>query len=414
MRSWRFFFEPIYLLSAVALIIVAGSLWYSNSLVKELAHKEERLISFWADAYEFIAKHDNLETTFLIDNLILKKLIPVPAIVVDEKSNPVMSNLRISRSLSEVEQKEILRRELKRMRDRNFTPIPIEYLPGSFHFVVYRETDELIQLRYYPLINLLVLAGFIGVVFVNFYIAQRSQQNKVWVGLSKETAHQLGTPISGLIAWVELLRASIRDENDQMIVDELEKDIKHLEIIANRFSKIGSDPDLVPYPISETLDHAVNYVRRRASRTSQVTIEFVNELPSDFKVLLSPTLFEWVIENLVKNAMDALTQRKGGIIHLTAFTRNEYVIIDVEDNGKGIAPRDIKNVFKPGFTTKKRGWGLGLSLSKRIIEIFHRGKIFVKKSEIDKGTTFRIIIPINGKVPGIFDWSLRKIMNQKN
>lgn len=402
MRNWRFFFEPIYILSAVALIIVAGSLWYSNSLVRELAQKEERLVSFWADAYEFIAKNDNLETTFLIDNLILKKLIPVPAIVVDAKGKPIMNNLRISRTLPEAEQNKILQEELIKMKDRNFTPIPIEYLPGNFHFVVYRETDELRRLRYYPYVTLLVLLGFIGVVFVNFYVAQKSQQNKVWVGLSKETAHQLGTPISGLIAWVELLRTNIRDDNDQMIADELEKDIKHLEIIANRFSKIGSDPELTPYPIAETLEHAVAYVRRRASRSGQVTIEFFNELPDGFLTLLSPTLFEWVVENLVKNAMDAMAGRKGGYIYLRAGVKNDQLIIEVEDNGKGVAPGDVKKIFNPGFTTKRRGWGLGLSLSKRIIENFHKGKIFVKKTEIDKGTTFRIILPLKKKRANLF------------
>jgi len=384
-----------YVFTIVAAIIVLASLAYSNRLVGRLAEKEERLVAFWADVYKFIAQNDNPETNFLANNIIIKRpaIITVPAVVVDQKNHPIMNNLSPDSTLSPEAQKKFVEREFQKMRESGYKPIMVEYLPGQKHFVYYRETDELEQLRVYPYITFVLMFIFIFIIFINFNIAQISQQNKVWAGLAKETAHQLGTPISGLIAWVEILRMNAKTEDDQVVIEELEKDIKHLQVIADRFSKIGSEPDLQEYSIQQVIENALSYVESRVSR-KKVQLEFLNSLPAQQRIWLSPTLLEWVLENLLKNAIDALAHKDGAKITVEAFIKSEQVIIDVSDNGKGITRHDLTNIFKPGYTTKKRGWGLGLSLSKRIIERFHKGKIFVKKTEVDKGTTFRIQIPL--------------------
>jgi signal transduction histidine kinase len=394
--------------TTVAVLIVVGSLLYSYRIVTRLAEKEERLVAFWADAYQFIATSDNCEAIFLSNNIIIRKppIIHVPAIITDMQGIPVMNNLYVDAG-SEREMSRLVERELARMRESGFPPIEVEYAPGKRHYVYYRETDELIQLRYYPYITFMLLAVFITIVAVNFNIAQRSRQNKLWAGLARETAHQLGTPLSGLIAWVELLRLKARDEDDHMVVAELEKDIHHLQVIADRFSKIGSEPDLVDHSVSQLLSQAVDYVRRRiSSRKTQIVLH--DDLPPAFMARISPPLFEWVIENLLKNAVDATAHREDGLITIEAHCKNGALIIDVSDNGKGIARHDLGSVFQPGFTTKKRGWGLGLSLSRRIIERFHGGKIFVKRTELNKGTTFRLVIPPAREAPFTPDKYVRK------
>jgi two-component system, sporulation sensor kinase E len=394
--NWLPQWNYLYVFSTIAVVIVGASLWYSNNLVSKLANKEERLVEFWTEAYKFITANDECESIFLTNSIIIKRpyVIHVPAILTDQQGNILMNNIEFDSTVSEGRRKSLLQQELGRMKSSNFKPLVVEYAPGRYHYVYYRETDELIQLRYYPYITFLLLAVFIAIVFTNFSIAQRSQQNKVWAGLAKETAHQLGTPISGLIAWIELLKLKIKDEEDDMIVQELEKDINHLQNIADRFSKVGSEPDLMPYPLSQLLEQSMVYVRSRVSQR-KVTIELEDQLPAGFKTMLSPPLFEWVIENLLKNAIDAVTGKPDGKILIQAQLRNNQIQIDVCDNGKGITRADLRSIFKPGFTTKKRGWGLGLSLSRRIIVRFHRGRIFVRKTEIDKGTTFRILLPLH-------------------
>lgn len=385
----------LYVFSFLSILIVISALLFSNRLVQKLAEKEERLVAFWADSYKFIATNDNAETNFLANNIIIKRpsIIAVPAIVTDKNNHPLMNNLNIDSTASDAKKKVIIQKELEKMINSGYRPISVEYLPGQKHLVYYRETDELIQLRYYPYITFTLMFIFIIIVFVNFNIAQRSEQNKVWAGLAKETAHQLGTPISGLIAWIELLRLNAHTEYDTTVVEELNKDVHHLQVIADRFSKIGSEPELSEHTIAPILEQATKYVANRVS-SKTIHIEFKNKLTPGFKAFISPPLFEWVIENLLKNAIDALVNKKGGEIILYAKSQDGMLIVEVEDNGKGMQRQDISRVFRPGFTTKKRGWGLGLSLSKRIIEKFHNGKIFVKKSELDKGTTFRIQTPI--------------------
>ncbi|MCS6904327.1 MAG: HAMP domain-containing sensor histidine kinase [Bacteroidia bacterium] len=388
-------FPYLGVLFVVAILMITASLWYSNALVQRLAQKEERLVAFWADAYEYIFNNSNAEATFLVSQLILQKppIISVPAIAIDQDGKIAAQNIPMAQNKDSKSQEKILARELRKMQQNAFPPITVELGQGKFLKVYYRETDELIQLRYYPFLNLIMMLFLASILFANFYIAQKNLQNKVWVGLARETAHQLGTPISALIAWIELLHQKASTPEDFMIVNELKKDIQHLETVAHRFSKIGSTPELSPNNLIPILNQSIAYLRNRITRSGNVVINLRNELPADLEVPISPELIQWVIENLLKNAMDALADRPGKI-ELHAFLKKNFVILDVSDTGKGIAPKDIARVFQPGFTTKKRGWGLGLSLCKRVITQYHKGKIYVYKTELEVGTTFRIILPL--------------------
>jgi len=264
--------------------------------------------------------------------------------------------------------------------------VPDELRP--YTLVCYDESTLLKRLSQYPYWQLGVVMIFVVVAVFALLASKRAEQNKVWVGLSKETAHQLGTPISSLMAWVEILKENYPDDE---LIPEMNKDVKRLELIAERFSKIGSLPEPVEASMNEVLAHVVDYMDRRTSKK----VEIVRHLPEqEVIVRMNAQLFEWVIENLCKNAVDAMEGK--GRIDLTLVDEGHRIVIEVSDNGKGIRKKDIKNVFTPGFTTKKRGWGLGLSLAKRIVEEYHKGKIFVKESEVGKGTTFRIELKSNG------------------
>jgi len=253
---------------------------------------------------------------------------------------------------------------------------------SDYQLVCYDESTLLKRLSQYPYWQLGIVMIFVVVALIALLASKRAEQNKVWVGLSKETAHQLGTPISSLMAWVEILKENYPDDD---LIPEMDKDVKRLELIAERFSKIGSLPEPVEASMNEVLAHVVDYMDRRTSKK----VEIVRHLPAqDVIVKMNASLFEWVIENLCKNAVDAMEGK--GRIDLMLTDEGSRVVIEVSDNGKGIRKKDIKNVFTPGFTTKKRGWGLGLSLARRIVEEYHKGRIFVKSSEVGKGTTFRI------------------------
>jgi signal transduction histidine kinase len=391
-------FRLVYLIPVTAFGIVAGALWYSNSLVHELALQEERRVAFFARALNFLAANDNCEATFLFENLIKvndsAQVISVPSIQTDAKGKPISDNLSLPPGLSPEAHRRIVLQELEAMKATNdHPPLRIEFAAGQYNYIYYRESDLVRKLRFYPYITLIIIVLFIGIVFIGFYQAQRSEQNKVWVGLARETAHQLGTPISGLIGWLALLEMKYTGKADQEILGNIRHDIEHLQNIAERFSKIGSEPELQPQPLTPILEKALEYVRTRAGRSGRIKIEMHDKIPPGTLVGLNPLLFEWVIENLLKNALDALPEQTGKII-LRAELRENQVIIEVEDTGKGIAPAHLKKVFAPGFTTKKRGWGLGLSLSRRIVENYHKGKIYVRRSELGKGTTFRIILQV--------------------
>jgi signal transduction histidine kinase len=373
-------------------LIVVGSLWYSNRLVSELAAKEQRLVQFWARTAEHIFNHPEQDNLFLFENVLLisdSSMFYVPAILADSSGKRALThNLNMPMGLSPADSARYVARELEAMRTNAYTPIRV-HLPGDdYQWVYFRESDEVLQLRYFPYFTLIVVGVLLGAVFLSYVLAQRSQTNKVWVGLAKETAHQLGTPLTALIGWQEIIKLNAQRPDELEMAEELGKDIHQLEVITERFSKIGSAPELVPTAIGKSLEKSVNYYRKRASQ--KVSIELSNQLAPGLSLMLSPVLFEWVLENLIKNALDAGAHH----IVVSAEPHGHSAHIEVRDDGKGIPPGKVKHVFKPGFTTKKRGWGLGLSLSRRIIEDYHRGRIDVKHSEVGVGTTFRIQLPI--------------------
>jgi K+-sensing histidine kinase KdpD len=371
-QIWKF------LLLAVAVLIGLSSLWITNKLVKELSIEERKKVELWAEGMRQIARNDNPNQDINFIFQVIKNNETVPVIITDNKDsilfNRNLDSLRINDPT-------YLREKLIQMK-RHCTPIEIEV---SKQFVYYEDSTILKQLIYYPYIQLAVIFLFILVAYLAFSSSRKAEQNQVWVGMAKETAHQLGTPISSLMAWIELL--SLKNVDNE-ILTEVAKDVNRLEIVAERFSKIGSATVLTPVNIFETLNNVINYMQSRTSAKVQFKLNFsqINEL----FVPINIALFEWVLENLFKNAVDAM--EGNGTIEINLFDQMQVLFIDIKDTGKGIQKSKYKTVFQPGYTTKKRGWGLGLSLSKRIIEVYHKGKIFVKSSELNIGTTFRIAL----------------------
>jgi len=269
-------------------------------------------------------------------------------------------------------------------------PVAFQITENTFQYVYYTHSRLYSQLRLYPIIQLFIIAAFLFAAYMFFNTARRSEQNRVWVGMAKETAHQLGTPISSMVAWVDYLKEHTDPESDRSnVIEEMSKDVKRLELIANRFSKVGSTPDLIKRDVCLELNTTIDYIKRRAGK--KVQFDFNSESEELF-ANINPTLFNWVIENLLKNALDAI--EGNGSIEISTGATKQIVWIDISDSGKGIPKGKQGTVFEPGYSTKKRGWGLGLTLAKRIIDSYHSGKIFVKQSSQGKGTTFRIELPI--------------------
>ncbi len=382
---------------SLAATIIVGSLLYSNYLAEELAKKETGSVQLYADALDFVANVDltqpnavDLAYNFINNKLVYVEDNSVPRILVGEENNIASNHIKLS---EDPEKRNIeLKRKIEEFKALH-PPIIVEFDSNRFQYVYYGESSLLRQLRWFPIIQLLVAFVFIAVVFAGFAIAKRNEQNKVWVGLAKETAHQLGTPVSSLMAWIELLKLKFEDEEgDTELISEMERDVRRLENIAERFSKIGSKPELKEENLAKMLDRSAQYIQKRMSKKGSVQLFVNNHLPPDSKLYVNPQLFDWVIENLLKNALDAI-QTKDGSITLSTGEKGHQYFIEVSDTGKGIPKSHFTKVFEPGFTTKKRGWGLGLSLTKRIVENYHKGKIFVKTSELGKGTTFRILLP---------------------
>ena len=385
------------ILVIVAIVIAVASLLVSHLLVKDLQREERNKMEIWAEALNALNNADENTDLSLVLNVIQGNNT-IPVIVMD--SDGVVSDYRNIeiKAKTAIDSDAFVSRYGKRMYDNgDFIKI---YLTESdsvvadsaelseeshpYTLVCYDESILLKRLAQYPYWQLGIVMIFVVVAIFALLASKRAEQNKVWVGLSKETAHQLGTPISSLMAWVEILKENYPDD---ALIPEMDKDVKRLELIAERFSKIGSLPEPVDASMNEVLAHVVDYMNRRTSKK----VEIVSHLPEDNVIVkMNAQLFEWVIENLCKNAVDAMEGK--GRIDLTLTDEGNRVIVEVSDNGKGIKKKDIKNVFTPGFTTKKRGWGLGLSLAKRIVEEYHKGKIFVKESEVGVGTTFRIEI----------------------
>lgn len=366
-----------YLFILIATLIAIVSVFVSDKLVKSLAQEERQKVEIWAEAQRMIATETNGSNMALILK-ILESNTTIPVLWCNEKDS-VIAEKNID--LPEKDSDLFLKNKVRELKSKN-PPILIDMQDGTFQYLYYDDSIILKRLLIYPYAQLTVVFIFILIAFLALASTKKAEQNKVWVGLSKETAHQLGTPISSLIAWVEYLRTK---EIDPSLLSEMEKDVKRLEMIAERFSKIGSNPDPTPVNISNSIRTALNYMETRIS----AKVKIYTHLPDNpVLVLMNDSLFAWVIENLTKNAVDAMEGQ--GEITFQVEERDKIVRIDITDSGKGIPKSKYKTVFNPGYTTKKRGWGLGLSLVKRIIESYHGGKIFVKNSEVGKGTTFRI------------------------
>lgn len=360
-----------------AVVIAIASVFVSDLLIKDLAREERQKIEVWAEATRVVTSEDpSLNMKLILQ--IIQGNTSIPVMLCNEQDS-VMNYKNIE--LPEKNVEEFLYQKAQELKKKN-QPIPIDMEDGTFQYLYYDDSINLKRLLIYPYAQLSVMAVFILIAFLALTSTKRAEQNKVWVGLSKETAHQLGTPISSLIAWVEYLKMK---EVDPSLLEEMEKDVKRLETIADRFSKIGSQPEPVPLDIRDSIRAALNYMETRISSKVKITVE-APEQP--VMVLMNDSLFAWVVENLCKNAVDAMGGQ--GDIRFHVEEKAKKVYIDVSDTGKGILKSKFKTVFNPGYTTKKRGWGLGLSLVKRIIESYHGGKIYVKNSEIGKGTTFRI------------------------
>jgi two-component system, sporulation sensor kinase D len=367
------------LLLLIAILLGIGSLLYTNKLVKTLADEERKKVELLAEATSFLIKTEpnNQDLSFYIK--VIQNNTTVPVILVETDGKMSARNL----DSSMIQQPEYLEKQLKIMKAQN-PPIEIFLGGGKSSYIYFKESTLLTKLTWYPYIQLTLILLFILVAYFAFSSSRHAEQNQVWVGLSKETAHQLGTPASSLSAWVEVLRYHI---DDQAIITELEKDVNRLKIITERFSKIGSQPKMGPVNLRLVIENVMDYIRIRSSDRSRMHLHLSDD---NIIVPLNVSLFEWVIENLLKNALDAMQGK--GILEIIVQEHKNEVYIDISDSGRGIPKKLHKTIFKPGYTTKSRGWGLGLSLAKRIIEIYHNGKIFVLHSEIDKGTTFRIIL----------------------
>jgi signal transduction histidine kinase len=367
-------------LLATAVVIGLSSLWYTSTLVDKLQHEERKKVELWAEATRVLAnKQSGGDLTFVLKVIIDNETVPV--ILADREGN-VLSFVNLDSARAE--QPGWLSEQLEIMKEEN-EAIEVAIGDDYFQYIYFKSSTLLTQLKYFPFIQLGVISLFILVSYLAFSSSRKAEQNQVWMGLAKETAHQLGTPLSSIMAWLEVLRTKSVDEGT---LEEFEKDVKRLETITERFSKIGSTPNLAPSSLNTILDEAVNYIRNRVSKKVEFSMDF--EETKDVLAPLNKSLFEWVIENLCKNAVDAMNGV--GRISIKVSDRTQFVYIDITDTGKGLAKSAFKRIFEPGFTTKRRGWGLGLSLCKRIIENYHGGKIFVKSSEINKGTTFRVVL----------------------
>ncbi len=371
-----------------AVIIAVTSLVVSHFLVRDLEEEERNRMEMWAEAMRSLNNAD--ENTDL--HLVLKVINEnntIPVVVLDQNGRAQLSrNIDVSTAEKDdsIQYVNSLGNHLL-AQGRNIKII-LNDSTGSYIQVCYGESLMIKRLTFYPYIQLGVVLIFVVVGIFALLTSKRAEQNKVWVGLSKETAHQLGTPISSLMAWVEILKENYPDD---MLVPEMDKDVKRLLLIAERFSKIGSLPELKPTNLSEVVNHVFEYMDTRTPKS----IELVKSLPDKGIIALANgALFEWVLENLTKNAVDAIGNSEGRIVLRMEQVPNGIVAIEVADSGKGIKKKDLRNVFRPGFTTKKRGWGLGLSLAKRIVEEYHHGRIFVKSSEEGKGTVFRIELKV--------------------
>jgi len=385
------------LLLVIALIIAAGTLYYTQNLVNKLQEKEREIVELYAKGIEYIvnSSNPNEDITFLFDNIIKPIDFPLVLSDADDEVNMYnrtdLRNIEIDSSLTEEEFKEFISEKIKEM-DKQHSAIFVTYedtlVLTKIH---YGDSKHIERLRYYPYIQIVIATLFIVIGYVGFSSIKKSEQSNIWVGMAKETAHQFGTPISSLMGWLEMLKINYKNPDKVLdISEEITDDVEKLNKITYRFSKIGSKPELKSIVVYEDLKKVTDYFERRLPQTGK-SVNLTIEGDKEVCAALNPELFDWVIENLIKNALDAI-DTKEGTIRIVVETVRKNVEIEVSDSGKGIDLKRRKDVFRPGYSTKKRGWGLGLSLSKRIIEGYHGGKIFVKSSIQGEGTVFKVVL----------------------
>ena len=393
-RRWKF------ILLGFAILIAGASLWYTSYLVRNISNAERTRAELWAKSTQSIIAMPDVNDEYITFIYSIRDSLSVPAIVVDSAENIVTwrgldstkTNFDLEANSKKKYDPKYFKNQLKAMKDQHPDPIILELNNRSNEkwFVYYKDSILVTQLKVFPYIQLSLIAIFLLIAYGVFNSARKSEQDQVWVGLAKETAHQLGTPISSLMAWVELLKSKFNLSDDSMIM-EMENDVKRLETVADRFSKIGSKPILHNHVVYEIVEEYVNYFKVRVSDK----IEFILKGDKHVEALVNVPLFDWVIENILKNAVNAIDNQGSIKIEIKENLVKEQVFIDITDTGSGIPKIDFATVFQPGYTTRKRGWGLGLSLTKRIVENYHQGSVFVKDSEIGKGTTFRIVLKSN-------------------
>jgi K+-sensing histidine kinase KdpD len=368
----------------VAILIGFTSLFITNRLVKELSQEERKKILLWSEAIKELSQLTNINDTtqnFTIISEVLGNNTTVPVILTDEENNILSYRNIPDKKMDTREEADRMILSMKASKE----PIVVTLLDGSKNYVYYNDSTTLTKLIYYPYIQLIIIVFFLLASYYAFSQSRKSEQNKVWVGMAKETAHQLGTPTSSFLAWVEILKGTNLSSD---LISEFEKDVARLEKVVDRFSKIGSVPALKPTDLVELINDTISYLSNRTSSK----ISFVKKYDEREHILvpLNVTLFEWVIESIIKNAVDAI--HITGEVAVSITDNTQVVYIDISDTGKGIPRSQYKTIFQPGFTTKTRGWGLGLTLSKRIVEEYHDGKIFVNHSEMDKGSSIRIVV----------------------
>jgi len=382
------------ILLIIAALITIGTLYYTQTLVARLQEKERQIVELYAKGIEYLANTTNpdVDITFLFDNII--KPIDFPLIQSDAENNVYsktdIRNIEIDTSLTPDKFNEFISKTITEM-DATNPPIEVKYEGTIINKIHYGDSELIKQLRFYPYVQLIIAAMFIILGYIGFSSIKRSEQSNIWVGMAKETAHQFGTPISSLMGWLEMLKMNYRQPDKVLDIEaEISKDVEKLNKITYRFSKIGAKPELVKKNVMDEIKQVTNYFERRLPQTGK-TVELKISGDDQAYAEINSELFEWVVENLIKNALDAIEGTKGKIeISIKEIRRR--IEVEVSDSGKGIEIKRRKDVFRPGYSTKKRGWGLGLSLSKRIIEGYHGGKIFVKSSKPGEGTTFKILL----------------------
>jgi signal transduction histidine kinase len=400
MNSYQYNQQWKFILLIFAAVIAIASLAYTNYLIKNLSVAERTKAEVWAMSTQNIFNMPDINDEFTTYIYAVRDKLSVPAIITDSRDSIIYwkgldetkTNININADLvmqgSEVVKYDpsYFKKQLNIMKSQH-EPITVDLYAGDKWTIYYKDSTLLSQLRIFPYIQLSLIAVFLFIAYTVFNSIKRSEQNQVWVGMAKETAHQLGTPISSLMAWLELIKSKFNADNDPLI-QEMEQDVKRLEVVADRFSKIGSKPVLEPHNIYDVITVFVNYFKIRIS--DKITFTVSGDKHSE--ALINIPLFDWVLENILKNAANAIPSTGNIDIVITENLVKEQIYIDINDTGKGIPRSKFDAVFQPGYTTRKRGWGLGLSLTKRIVENYHQGEVFIKDSEVDKGTTFRIVL----------------------